>query len=108
VSPPLRLAETSAGPPALAEPIPDRYRSIADGIAMNTGAELDVDAIWTRYVAWCVEAHRPISEARWTRWLSHDASQAKERRLRPVATVRPQDVVQPAIEGSWVMPEGIP
>lgn len=104
----VRLPEPCATPPALDEPLPARYRLIADGIAMNTGAELDVDAAWTRYVAWCVEAHRPISEARWQRWVSDDASKARERRQRRVASVRPQDIVQPPVKGSWTMPEDTP
>lgn len=69
--------------PSLEVRLPDHLRARAIGLADQAGApELDVEASWRNYVAWCVGERRPVDEARWTRWVNEDCSKVKRQRVR--------------------------
>lgn len=61
-------------PVSLDEPLPPRFRKRAEAIIGRAGARsvVDVTLSWLKYVAWCVEQARPLSEPRWACWVADD------------------------------------
>lgn len=80
--PPEPLTLTHGHVPSLDEPLPDALRDRAAGLVLAAG-ELGFEVLgsWGNYVAWCVEQGKPVTEARWTRWVRDDLKRAKQDRV---------------------------